>query len=248
MSQIQGRILGGLAHIGHSWRSLRCRELGAAVLVALYLGAENLGFMIDFAPGPDYVQSLALNVLQLLLQSLVFLLWWLPAERSEATHPRRLQRLALTVLLGAAVAVLLQQLFLAALLPWLLPLMFGPGGLPSACSACPPHNPLDRAWIALAGDALNVMVVGGLLVAVHEMLSRRRHNAATLQQLLGEQSRYAHEAMAARLSATRAQVDPQQLFDSLLSIERAYAQGDAQAPAQLDHLIAQLRAAIGVRP
>ncbi len=239
-----GSAAQALSHLWHSWRSVRGRELACAVLVALYLGTENLGPMLDFAPTPNRWTALALSIGQLLLQALVFLLCWLPADRSEAEHPRRSQRLMLASLLGAAASALI----LRFLLPLVLPLLLDVNAGQSACSVCSLSDRwLSKSWLNLLGEAVNVLVAGGLLVAVFEMLSRRRRADAALQRLLDEQSRYARDAMAARLLAKQAQVDPQGLFKALLGVEQAYAAGDAQAPAQMDALIAQLRAAMGGR-
>ncbi|MCV2357970.1 hypothetical protein LNV08_03185 [Paucibacter sp. TC2R-5] len=230
-----------VAHLLSSWRSLRRRELACAVLVALYLGAEGLDRVVDFAPVAQPWAPLALATVQLLFQALVFLLCWLPADRSESADPAvRTRRLVLAVVVGAGAAAFLSYLVFSLLLPLLL----DPAALRLACGDCRAQSPLHKSWLNVLGAALNVLVVGGLVVALAEMRARRRDKDLALQRLLGEQSRYAEEAMAARLRAKIAQVDPQQLFDSLLSIEQAYAQGQPQAPAQLDRLIARLRRAM----
>ena len=230
-----------VSHLLGSWRSLRGRELACAVLVALYLGTERLGPMLDFAPQARPWAPLVLATAQLLLQALVFLLCWLPADRSESADPAvRTRRLVLAVVVGAGAAAFLSNLVFSLLLPMLL----GPEALRLACGVCQAQNPLHRSWLHVLGAALNVWVVGGLVVALAEMNRRRRGRALALQRLLDEQSRYAEQAMAARLSAKIAQIDPQQLFDALQLIEQAYAQGEPQAPAQLDRLIARLRRAM----
>ncbi|MDC8773621.1 hypothetical protein [Roseateles albus] len=230
-----------MAHLLRSWRSLRGRELACALLVALYLGTESLGPMLDFAPVAQPWAPLVVATARLLFQALVFLLCWLPADRSESADPAvRTRRLVLAVGVGAGAAAVLSNLVFPLLLPWLL----DPATLRLACSVCQAENPLPKSWVTVLGEALYVGLVGGLLVALAEMRARRRAKDLALQRLLAEQSRYAEAAMAARLRAKIAQVDPQQLFDSLLSIEQAYAQGQPQAPAQLDQLIARLRSAM----
>lgn len=235
------RVYLAMAHLLRSWRSLRGRELSCALLVALYLGTESLGPMVDFGPVAQPWAPLTRVTVALLLQALVFLLCWLPADRSgSADLAARTRRLILAVGVGAGAAAVLSNLLAPLVLPWLL----DPTALQSACGACQAQSLRDKSWVHVLGEALSVGLVGGLFVALAEMRARRRSNDLALQRLLGEQSRYAEEVMAARLSAKIAQVDPQQLFDSLLVIERAYAQGEPQAPAQLDQLIARLRSAM----
>ncbi|MCV2353986.1 hypothetical protein LNV09_07375 [Paucibacter sp. B2R-40] len=234
-----------MAHLLRSWRSLRGRELICALLMALYLGTESLGPMVDFAPVAQPWVPLAIATARLLFQALVFLLCWLPADRSESADlGARTRRLILAVGVGAGAAAISSNLLIPLLAPLVLPWLLDPAALLSACSACRAQNLLHKSWINVLGEALYVGLVGGLLVALAEMRARRRNKDLALQRLLGEQSRYAEAAMAARLRAKIAQVDPQQLFDSLLSIEQAYAQGQPQAPAQLDQLIARLRSAM----
>ncbi len=231
-----------ITHLFCSWRSVRGRELICAVLVALYLGAEALDRMVDFAPVAQPWTPLAVATSRLLFQALVFLQCWLPADRSgSADLAARTRRLVLAVGVGAAAGAILSNLLVPLVLPWLLP----SSGVLSVCGACQAQNLLHKSWVNVLGNALNVGVVGGLLVALTEMRARCRGKDLALQRFLGEQSRYAEEAMAAKLSAKIAQVDPQQLFDSLLTIEQAYAQGKSQAPVQLDQLIARLRRAMG---
>lgn len=234
-----------MAHLLRSWRSLRGRELVCALLVALYLGTESLGPMMDFAPVAQPWGPLARVMVRLLVQALVFLLCWLPADRSgSADLAARTRRLILAVGVGAGAAAILSNLLIPLLIPLVLPWLLDPAALLSACAVCPAQDLLHKSWVNVLGEALYVGLVGGLLVALAEMRARRRDKNLALQRLLGEQSRYAEEAMAARLSAKIAQVDPQQLFDSLLVIEQAYARGEPQAPAQLDQLIARLRSAM----
>ncbi|MCV2369953.1 hypothetical protein [Roseateles oligotrophus] len=231
------KMLAGWAHVWQSWRSMRGSELGCALLVAVYLGMESLGPMLDFGSGPDRWTALMLSTGKLMCQSLFVFLCWLPADRSDPADPRRTRCLLLAVLLGAAISSLL--------LRWLMPHILLLAPVAFACNICPAYDPSGASWLNGLGEALNAWIAGGLVVAAFEMLTRRRRSDAALQALLNEQSRCAREAMAARLAAKQAQLEPQALFDSLLAIEQAYARGDGQAPTQMDGLIAQLRAAMG---
>jgi LytS/YehU family sensor histidine kinase len=76
-------------------------------------------------------------------------------------------------------------------------------------------------------------------------MHRRGHE--TEQRLLAtqqERARLLRSAFDARLTAMRAQVDPQFLFDSLGDVQKAYAQDSVRGAATLDRLIVYLRTAL----
>jgi len=238
------RLLRRCAHVWHSWKSLRAGELLCALAVALYLSVESLGPLMDFAPEPRSWAYLALTTGQLCSQALMVLLCWLPADRSAAGHARRSLRLLVATGLSALGSALLLSLLMPPLLAWLT----DPQQLAADCRICGVAALMRPTWSHVLGNALNAWVAGGLVVAAYEMYKRRRRSAQALHYLQEEQSRYARDAVAASLAAKRAQMEPQQLFESLLVIEAAYARGDPNAATQMDGLIAQLRAAMGNHP
>jgi LytS/YehU family sensor histidine kinase len=99
-------------------------------------------------------------------------------------------------------------------------------------------------WLWSAEDSGQLLVFGGLLFAWLEM-HRRGHE--TEQRLLAtqqERARLRRSAFDARLTAMRARIDPQFLFDSLADVQSTYAIDKAQGAATLDLLIAYLRTAL----
>nr|WP_276597370.1 histidine kinase [Pelomonas aquatica] len=77
-----------------------------------------------------------------------------------------------------------------------------------------------------------------------EFHSLRRRQDQAAQDLLREHSQLRRHALAARLAALQAQVDPALLFDALVSVEQAYAGRDPGASARLERLIRHLRVAL----
>src|SRR6202008_4656040 len=96
-----------------------------------------------------------------------------------------------------------------------------------------------------AADFLATLLPGGLAIALIEMLRRRWRSDAQLQMLLNEQATLGRQAMAARLAAMQAQVEPRFLFDVLVDVQQQYALGQGDAAAeQLERLIHHLRVAL----
>jgi hypothetical protein len=227
---------GGLAHLWAAWRSLRPQELGWFTLMGLLYGLIDLGAMSYVGDDPRWLPALTRQLFSPVIVTLVLMLFWLPATRSSWEHPRRFWRLGVATLLGSLAATL----FLWALVDLL---------------AWPSIGDLIRArkgetegggrhLAILLGDSLSVFIPSALTVALFEVMARRERTQARLQTLLHEQRVMARRAMASRLAAMQAQVEPQFLFDTLVDVEQAYAAGDAEAPVQMERLIRHLRVAL----
>jgi LytS/YehU family sensor histidine kinase len=79
---------------------------------------------------------------------------------------------------------------------------------------------------------------------VLEFRTLRRRQDQAAQDLLREHSQLRRHALASRLAALQAQVDPALLFDALVSVEQAYGRADPTASARLERLIRHLRVAL----
>ena len=225
-----------VAHLWHSWRSLRVEELSWFLLIGVFYGlvdAPSIFYVMDDARWPA---ALANQMLTPLMVSLVLLLTWLPASRSAPENRWRVARLTTAVLLGSVLAKLMYD--------QLMPML----GLPSIAELARarkcdmPCQPVG--WVNFIGDCLSVCVTASLSVAWYEMAMRRRRTRAKVEALLREQSAMQRDAVAARLAALQAQVEPQFLFDTLVDIERAYERADREAPEQMERLIRHLRVAL----
>lgn len=232
----QGGLAAALAHVLAAWRSLRGRELAWFALIGLLYGLIDLSALLEI-PLDSRLPQLALrHLLVPLLSSLLVLLVWLPAERSDAQSPRRNLRLATATLLGAGISMALMYA-LIPLLPW--PTIYD---LMRAAKGLPPDP--GWHWVDLLGDILAVLMPAALGVATMELRQRQRRSEVAVQSLLAEQSQLRRRAMAARLATLQAQVEPQLLFDALVDIERAYAESQGEASARMDRLIRHLRVAL----
>jgi hypothetical protein len=162
---------------------------------------------------------------------------WAIADRSGVAQDRRARQLAVAL----SVAVLLQAVLVSALtgalfghLDWCV--------LSEECK----HKDWSKVpwWLWCIEDSGQMLVFGGLAFAWLEM-HRRGHE--TEQRLLAtqqERERLRRSAFDARLTAMRARIDPQFLFDSLADVQAAYASDKVQGAATLDLLIAYLRTAL----
>jgi hypothetical protein len=223
-----------LRHLLASWRSVRLVEVGGFLALGLLFGAVDLTALAD-AKQPEMLWPMFWRLLMSPpVCTLVLLLAWLPADRSDPASRWRNHRLVLACLLGTAVAV-------PAL--WGLAEVVGWPGYEAFCEPkCPPKFPL---WQRFAADFLSVLLPSALAVALLEMLRRRWRAAAQLQSLLDEQAQLGRQAMAARLAAMQAQVEPRFLFDVLVDVQQRYAEGAGEhAAEQLERLIHHLRVAL----
>lgn len=223
-----------LWHVLQAWRSVRAVEVGGFLLLGLLFGMVDLTALADARsveqPWPLFWRLLLTPV----VCTVVLLLAWLPADRSDPASPWRPWRLALAAVLGS----LLTVPTLWAVSDWL----HWPGAEAFCAPKCDPPLP---GWQRFAGDFLATLLPGALLVALVEMLRRRWRADSQLQAVLDEQAALGRQAMAARLAAMQAQVEPTFLFEVLVDVQHQYARGASDAAAaQLERLIHHLRVAL----
>jgi hypothetical protein len=225
-----------IRHLLDSWRSLRPREALAFISAALLFGVVDLTSLVEVPVGDQLPQVLARHMLVPLVSCGVLVLCWLPAARSSPIHPHRRRRLVLATLLGSALTVAVIYPLVAAL-PW-----------PSLCDlyAAAHGKPkcMSFRWPALIGDMLWVFMPALMIVGVLEFRAVRRRQEQAAQDLLREHSELRRQALASRLAALQAQMDPALLFDALVAVEQAYDRLDPEASARLDRLIRHLRVAL----
>jgi len=224
-----------LVHLFSAWRSLRWRELAVFALAGALIGLIDLGSLLELGVEEKLLPVLTRLVVPVVV-GLMLLAVWLPADRSAPTHPRRTLRLALAALAGALMSNLVLTP-LVHLLPW--PTI---GEMMRMKKGLPPVD--DMSPIALLGGILGDFMPMAMMLAVLELLGRRRRAEDSVQRMLQEHGRLRRQAMAARLAALQAQVEPQLLFDALVDIEQAYARSDEAAPARMEQLIRHLRVAL----
>ena len=215
-----------MRHLLQSWRSLRPTEALAFVSAALLFGAIDLTSLLE----------LARHLIVPLVSCAVLLLCWLPAARSHPAHPARRHRLVLATLVGSALTIAVVYP-LAAVLPW-----------PSLCDIYAATHGKPKCLMfrpaAVVGDTLWVFMPALMIVGVLEFHSVRRRQDQAAQDLLREHSQLRRHALASRLAALQAQVDPALLFDALVAVEQAYDRRDPGASARLERLIRHLRVAL----
>lgn len=225
-----------IRHVLRAWRSVRPAEALAFVTAALLFGAIDLTSLLELRVGDQLPQVLARHLLVPLVSCVVLLLCWLPAARSSPVHPARRWRLVAATLLGSMLTIAVVYP-LATALPW-----------PSLCDiyAAAHGKPkcVNFRVTAVIGDTLWVFMPALMIVGVLEFRSVRRRQDQAAQDLLREHSQLRRHALASRLAALQAQVDPALLFDALVAVEQAYGRRDATASARLERLIRHLRVAL----
>jgi hypothetical protein len=151
-------------------------------------------------------------------------------------HPARRARLVWATLLGSALTITVVYP-LAAALPW-----------PSLCDIYAMTEGKPKCTMfrltGVIGDTLWVFMPALMIVGMLEFRSVRRRQEQAAQDLLREHTLLRRHALASRLAALQAQVDPALLFDALVSVEQAYARHDPDASARLERLIRHLRVAL----
>jgi hypothetical protein len=228
--------MSSMSRVWQAWRSLRWREAAVFVIAALMFGAIDLTSLLEYRVGEQLPQVIARHVLLPQVSGLVLLLCWLPAARSPATGPKRRRQLIVATLIGSALGMGLTYAVMQAL-PW-----------PSICDLIRAsyHKPLCSGFrvTALVGDTLWVFMPALMIIGGLEIHAQRKRQDEAARELLREHSQLRRHALASRLAALQAQVDPGLLFDALVAIEQAYGRHDAQASARLERLITHLRVAL----
>jgi hypothetical protein len=161
---------------------------------------------------------------------------WAIADRFGVAPERRPMRLAIAL----GVAVLLSAL----IVPALSGLLVGHVN-PCVWSECE-HKDFSKVpwWLMQSEDSGHMLAFGALIYAWLEMHHRNREIEQRLLASQQQRARLLRTAFDSRLTAMRAQVDPQFLFDSLADVQAAYATNTSQGTATLDRLIVYLRTAL----
>lgn len=225
-----------IRHVWQSWLSLRLNEALVFFSAALLFGAIDLTSLLELRVGDQLPQVLARQLSLPVVSCAVLLLCWLPAARSSPVHPARRWRLVAATALGSALAIAVIYP-LAAALPW-----------PSLCDIyAQTHGKIKCSMFrinAVIGDTLWIFMPALMIVGVLEFRTLRRRQDQAAQDLLREHSQLRRHALASRLAALQAQVDPALLFDALVAVEQAYGRQDPDASARLERLIRHLRVAL----
>lgn len=231
-----------LRRLWRDWRSLSRSEFMGLMLLALGFGLidlsalVDLGGYIDIGEDPRWLAALCRQLFLPVIVTLLMMLCVLPPLNRQPDHPQRLLRLALATLIGT----LLTQLALRGMVgvldwPSVDELLNAQKG-----KAKRPTSPT----LGFLGQTLQIFILAMLAVGLIEWQRRRRRAEASLARLQHEQQQLARRALANRLAALQAQVEPQFLFDTLVEIEQAYAQGRPEAAPQMERLIHHLRVAL----
>ncbi|MEH0167906.1 histidine kinase [Roseateles microcysteis] len=219
----------------NAWRSLSSTEALLILGLSLMFSAIDLSDLLRYDAGHHFWDVVTHHLVTSLAAAAVIMLCWLPADRSSQHSPQRPWRLALATLLGSVMAALtIWELTLHLPWPSLTHLVVAKGKKPM---------PTMDAML-LISFTLQVFLPASLVVAASEMLRRQRRATDDLQQVLAEQVQLRRRAMASRLAALQAQVEPQLLFDALVDIEQAYDRQQADAALRMERLIRYLRVAL----
>lgn len=218
-----------------AWRSLRSTEALLILGLSLMFSAIDLSDLLRYNAGPYFWDVVTHHLVTSLAAAAVIMLCWLPADRSSQLAPQRTRRLAVATLLGSA---------LAAMTIWELTLHL-PWPSLTHLALAKNHKPMpEMDLMLLISFTLQVFLPASLVVAASEMLRRQRRATEDLQRVLAEQAQLRRRAMASRLAALQAQVEPQLLFDALVDIEQAYDQQQSDAALRMERLIRYLRVAL----
>lgn len=223
------------SRIWAAWRSLTPREALSGLLLALLYGLIDLPELVHVSDVPGWQLAVARELLKPQLVLLGLLLTWLPVLRSQLEGGRRIGLLVAATVAGALLGQGLAQGVIHGLAwPDYEALLWQRKGMT--------RPPLG--WQQWLSGALYALIPCGLLVALTEMQRRQTQAQAQLDQLLLRHSAMARQALASRLAALQAQVEPELLFDTLVDVEQAYQDSSAEAPARLERLIRHLRVAL----
>jgi len=227
-----------------AWRdaiaSLRPAAWKRAGLIALFVTILNCALIVGSRkPSVDISAAmplcLAAAIGSIVVVMLAFFAWAI-ADRSSVAPDRRARRLAIALV----VAVALQVPLLPAL-KWLLV------GNVDQCAVFDCEG-LDFSkvpwWLISVDDSGQMLIFCALGFAWLEMNRRGREVEQRLLATQQERAKLLRSAFDARLTAMRAQVDPQFLFDSLADVQSAYAVDTGRGAATLDCLITYLRTAL----
>jgi hypothetical protein len=166
--------------------------------------------------------------------ALLILAGWAVADAAGDLRLRRELRVALALLISAALAAALSlYLYQASGLAALTAEDYRKAG-----KAVPPLP------FKFAAEWFSMVVNFGLFVVVGELYLQRARLTASADAALSEQAATARQVLESRLAAMQAQVEPRFLFDSLVDIEALYERDPGLGAATLDRLITYLRVAL----
>jgi hypothetical protein len=223
---------------GFAWRSLRATTarswliaLAVGLLISLVMLPHQLQFIEQAGWHP--LQTPLRLALPMLAALIMFVGWVL----ADAGDDRRLDRTARVVyaLLGAGALAALTAVAL-----WYL----SGGGEIVAQMAAKKGKPAPAWPLMLAAEYVNVLMLGGIIYAVAEMVERRCRTQRAFEAALRRRGSLEHQVLDSRLAAMQAQVEPRFLFDTLVDVEALYQRDPQRAAANLDRLITYLRAAL----
>ncbi len=211
-----------------------------AGLVTLFLTILNCALIVGSRrPSVEISAVLPLCIaaaIGSIVEMMLALFAWAIADRSGVAPERRARRLAIAL----AVAVALQVPLVPAL-KWVLI------GKVDQCAVFDCEG-MDFSkvpwWLISMDDGGQMLIFCGLGFAWLEMNRRGREVEQRLLATQQERARLLRTAFDARLTAMRAQVNPQFLFDSLADVQGAYSVDSERGAATLDCLITYLRTAL----
>jgi hypothetical protein len=218
-----------------AWISVPRRRWAWVLAVGTVVTLIGLPQRVDLIQKAGWhpLPAVADTLLPLLASLIMFLGWVLADAASDAWRDRRTR--LLYALLASAAAATLACVFL-----WY---QSGAGDLWAQVAAQRGKAPKSVGLMLLA-DYINMVVVGGMIYAVAELLCQRARTQRDFEATVRQQVSLEHQVLESRLSAMQAQVEPRFLFDTLVDIEALYARDPQRAADNLDRLITYLRAAL----
>lgn len=224
-----------LAFAWNTWTAIPRRRWTWVLAVGMVVTLIGLPQRVDlFQKVGWHPLPATMDMMLPLLASLVMFLGWSLADAGSDAWRSRRTRLVYALLVSAAVASL------AAVSLWY---QSGVADLWAQLAAERGKAPKSPALMLLA-DFINMVVVGGMIYAVAEVLCQRTRTQQDFETMRRQQVALERQVLESRLSAMQAQVEPRFLFDTLVDIEALYARDPQRAADNLDRLIAYLRAAL----
>jgi hypothetical protein len=221
-----------------AWRSVRSTParrwsiaLAIGLLISLVMVPHRLQMIEQMGWHP--LHNAAEMVLPV-VASLIMFVGWVLADAGDDRWRSRTTRVVYA-LLGAGAAA-------AVVGVWLWHLAGGGevvAGYAASKGKGPPAVPL-----MLLSEYVNMMLLGGIIYAVAEMVHRRCRTQREFEAAMRRRGDLEHQVLESRLAAMQAQVEPRFLFDTLVDIEALYEKDPQGAAGNLDRLITYLRAAL----
>lgn len=224
-----------MRHLLSAWRSMRRSEVLLLLGLSLLFGAIDLSDLVRYEAGDRFWSVVLHHLVTSLAATVVIMLCWLPADRSTELPGPRSRRLVLATVLGS---------LLAALTVWELTVHLPWPSLTTLALAKSQQPMPTLGPMLLLSFTLQMLLPTSLVVTASELLRRQRSTTEDLQRMLAEQAQLRRRAMASRLAALQAQVEPQLLFHALVDIEQAYDRLQPDAAMRMERLIRYLRVAL----